>query len=338
MKERKGYKSHLILLVSLMITVSILISFALNALLHRLFGPRWPFPPLVDVALISLLIALLVTALLSKFLFGPMKKLRRAMSQVADGDLSVRLDPTPAFRDVRELYAGFNMMVEELGSLKSLRSSLISSMSHEFKTPLSAIEGYATLLQEIEGLTPAQQGYVSRIVYNTRRLSTLSANILLLSRIENAAIPARQTTFDIAEQIRLSIAGSEHLWGPKELEFDVELADALYHGSELMHHVWDNLIGNAIKFSPQGGTIFLRLEHQDGLVIVRVWDQGPGIAPEALPHIFEKFYQADTSHRTEGNGLGLALVRQLLDLEGGTVTAAPAPTGGALFTVVLPAK
>lgn len=195
------------------------------------------------------------------------------------------------------------------------------------------------LLQDCENLTREQREYVDKIVFNTRRLSTLTGSILLLSKLENQSIPTNQSAFSLDEQIRQSIVAMEDLWVRKDIQLDVEMEDVSYFGNELlMRHVWDNLLGNAIKFSPEGGTVWIRLNKQHDQVVFSVEDQGPGLTEEAHKHIFDKFYQADGSHKQEGNGLGLALVDKILKLEQGTIRAENRPEGGCCFTVTLKNK
>lgn len=207
---------------------------------------------------------------------------------------------------------------------------------HEFKTPINAIEGYSTLLQGGDNLDEDQMEYVNKILFNTKRLSELVGNILLLSKLENQSIETNQTKYRLDEQIRESIVALEPEWVKKDIDFDVELDEIKYLGNErLLRYVWDNLIGNAIKFNPRGGLVRLRLTSRQSTVIFTVEDRGPGIAEEEKKHIFDKFYQADSSHRQEGHGLGLALVKRILTLTDGDVTVDNIPDGGCKFTVTL---
>lgn len=303
-----------------------------------IFG-RWSDNALLTLVVLSLLLSTALTWLLSKVFFNPIKKLTTAMGQVAKGDFSVRLDGNPTAQEVYDLYAGFNLMAKELGNTEILQTDFVSNASHEFKTPLNAIEGYSTLLQNSDNLNDQQREYVEKIIFNTRRLSSLTGSILLLSKIENQSIPTNRSYFRLDEQIRQSILAQEAAWAPKEIEFDVELENITCYGNEmLLHHVWDNLISNAIKFDPVGGSITIRLVKKDSLLQCTVADVGPGIPEEAVAHIFDKFYQADSSHREQGNGLGLALVKRIIALEGGSVKAENLPQGGCQFTVTLAQK
>ena len=184
-----------------------------------------------------------------------------------------------------------------------------------------------------------QREYVDKILLNTQRLSSLMGSILLLSKLENQQIPTRQTSYRLDGQIRQSIVSLVPAWEKKQIEFDVDLERLAYVGNEpMMHHVWDNLLSNAIKFSPEGGVVKVRLVKKLTKLVFTVTDDGPGITEDALKHIFDKFYQADTSHKQEGNGLGLALVKRILTLEKGQIWAENLPEGGCRFTVLLKSK
>ena len=262
------------------------------------------------------------------------------MEQVADGDFSVQLETKSSAKEIQEIYSGFNMMTQELSATEVLQTDFVSNVSHEFKTPINAIEGYATLLQGSDSPDGDREVYVEKILYNTKRLSDLVGSILLLSKIENQSIPDKQTRFRLDEQIRQSILALEGAWTQKDVEFDVDLESLEYVGNEvLLRHVWDNLISNAIKFGPQGGLITLKLKKEVGKLVFTVEDEGPGLTDEAKKHIFDKFYQADSSHKQDGNGLGLALVKRILHISGGEISAENiTDKGGCRFTVVLNSK
>ena len=281
----------------------------------------------------------MVTSQLSKFFFNPIKKLRGAMDKVAEGDFSVRLEEKSSSKEIMEIYTGFNLMAHELSSTEILQTDFVSNVSHEFKTPINAIEGYSTLLQDSDNLDDDQREYIDKILFNTQRLSSLVGSILLLSKLENQQIPSHQVEYRLDEQVRQSIVALEPAWEQKDIEFDVELDRVSYLGNEpMMRHVWDNLISNAIKFSPNGGTVKIHLAKKLKRLIFTVEDQGPGLSEEAQKHIFDKFYQADASHKQEGNGLGLALVKRILTIEKGQITAENIPEGGCRFTVTLRTK
>lgn len=334
--SRFSLRGRLILLVSAESIVSILLALGLSQLLDRLLPVSAGIPFFAELIVLSLLIGVFVTSLLSRYFFGPIKQLGRAMERVADGDFSVQLKTKSSSKEIQEVYAGFNLMTHELSATEVLQTDFVSNVSHEFKTPINAIEGYTMLLQGGDNLDEDQRRYVDKILFNTKRLSDLVSNILLLSKIENQSIETHRVNFRLDEQIRQSIVALEPAWTEKEIEFDVELASVTHLGNEgLLRHVWDNLIGNAIKFSPQKGLVRIRLDKREEGIVFTVEDNGPGISQEAKKHIFDKFYQADSSHKQEGNGLGLALVKRILMLTGGRIEAQNRREGGAVFTVTL---
>lgn len=185
-------------------------------------------------------------------------------------------------------------------------------------------------------MSEEQEQYINKILFNTRRLSHLAGNILLLSKIEHQSIQTRQNWYRLDEQIRQSIVMMEPKWSEKEIEFDVDMMDVEYLGNEnLICHVWDNLLSNAIKFSPCGGTIYIRMMPEGEKIRFSIENEGPQISEYSMKHIFDKFYQGDSSHKQEGNGLGLALVKQILNLCMGTVSVENIPGSGCRFTVIL---
>lgn len=300
------------------------------------FGVTPELPIFVWAMVFSGTIGVAVTNHMTKMLIDPIAKLRSAMREVADGDFKVEAKCESRIQDVQDIYDSFNSMVRELSTTETLQTDFISDVSHEFKTPINAIEGYASLL-EGEPSPEEQRAYVEKILFNTRRLSALTGNILLLSKLSNQSILPQKTQFRLDEQIRQAIVALEQMWSEKELGFEVELAETPFFGYEsLLLHVWTNLIGNAVKFSPKGGEIRIKMMRTEGAVVFTIEDDGPGIVPGDEEHIFTKFYQSESSHGMEGNGLGLALVRQIVEMSGGSVDVQNLEVGGCRFTVRLP--
>lgn len=300
------------------------------------FGVAPELPIFVWALVFSGTIGVAVTNHMIKMLIDPIAKLRSAMREVADGDFKVEAKCESRIQDVQDIYDSFNSMVRELSTTETLQTDFISDVSHEFKTPINAIEGYASLL-EGEPSPEEQRAYVEKILFNTRRLSALTGNILLLSKLSNQSILPQKTQFRLDEQIRQAIVALEQKWSEKELGFEVELAETPFFGYEsLLPHVWTNLIGNAVKFSPKGGEIRIKMMRTEGAVVFTIEDDGPGIVPGDEEHIFTKFYQSESSHGMEGNGLGLALVRQIVEMSGGSVDVRNLEAGGCRFTVRLP--
>ncbi len=292
--------------------------------------------PILALLLESALIGGVISFFVGKLIIRPIDRFSAAFTELSGGNFDVRVSTNSKIDEIRKMEKHFNSMVYDLSHIETLRNDFVVNVSHEFKTPLSAIEGYATLLQE-PGLSREKHNrYVDKILENSRRLTNLSSNILLLSRLENQETVLNQKEYRLDEQLRKIVLLLENKWTSKNLEFDIELPRFVYYGSEqLMDHVWYNILDNAIKHSPQGGTIHISLESGREAVSVSVSDEGDGMAEEVQKHIFEKFYQGDPSRKAEGNGLGLALVVRILDLCGGTVSVTSAPGAGAAFTVQL---
>lgn len=341
-RNKKPVRISIRLLFTILVMVELLVvvvlSWLISEVVHHLFKITLNVPSVLWLLVISLVVGGAITSFLGQQFFAPMTKLGKAMSKVAEGDFSVRLETRHPLKEFRDIYANFNLMVEELSATEILQTDFVSNVSHEFKTPISAIEGYATLLQNDSDNSPQErEQYVEKILFNTQRLSRLVYNILLLSKVDNQAILSNQTTFRLDEQIRQSIVMLEPEWDKKELEFDVNMDKLKYTCNEgMLTHIWSNLLSNAIKFSPQNGTIVLRLKETPQNIEFTIEDQGPGIDESVQRHMFDKFYQGDSSHKAEGNGLGLALVKQILTTYHGDIRAENIPEGGCRIVVHLP--
>ena len=338
-KVKFSLRTRMIIAVGVIVLANILISFGIAKLLEWLLPFSTSIPLLIQLNIFSLVIALIATHFLSKMFFDPIKELREGMQKIADGNFDTRLETKSTSDEIQEVFAGFNMMAQELGSTEILQTDFVSNVSHEFKTPINAIEGYTMLLQSTENIDETENEYIEKILFNTRRLSSLVSNILLLSKLENQSIQTHREKYALDEQIREDILALESLWEPKNIEFDVDLDAVRYYGNKnVLHHVWSNLLSNAIKFSPNGGIIKMRLFKENERIVFIIEDNGPGLSEEAKKHLFDKFYQADTSHKEEGNGLGLALVKKILSLCDGEISAENMKDGGCRFTVTLPIK
>lgn len=331
----------------LTVTFSFLICFlAFNgifvAYLHRrgLLGSVFSNPVFVIliIFMISLAIASLSAFYVDKSIFAPVEMLSEASKKVATGDFTVRL---PAERSSEEMYttfSNFNDMVEGLSSIETLRDDFVANVSHEFKTPLSAIEGYASLLQDETLSEKERREYSEKILFNTRRLSDLTSNILLLSKVENQKTPPEKKLFRLDEQLREAILLLEPRWSAKNVNFDLDdLREITYNGPEpLLLQVWTNIIGNAVKFVGEDGNVSVSAEETLNFVTVKISDDGIGMSEETKRRIFDKFYQADTSHRSGGNGLGLTLCLTIVSLCGGSISVDGKEGEGSVFTVKLP--
>ena len=336
-RQKLSLRVRLTLLVMVELLITVALASVFSDLLHWIFGDGYDPPRFLELCLIGLMVGGGLTQFMGRVFFEPINKLGDAMNRVAEGDFSVSLEEKNSSPEIANIYDKFNLMVKELNATEVLQTDFVSNVSHEFKTPINAIEGYATLLQDGEGLSPdEQEQYVDKILFNTQRLSSLVGNILLLSRIDNQAIPHKGAPFRLDEQIRQAIVLLEPEWVKKDIEFDVEMEDITIEGNEnLLFHVWNNLIGNAIKFDPPNGLINIKLHKKGDKAVFQIEDSGPGISEEGLKHIFDKFYQEDSSHKQEGNGLGLALAGRIVSLHGGSISATNLPGGGCRFTVEL---
>ncbi len=298
--------------------------------------------PTVYWALVAVALTLYARWQIKKTYEEPMHRLAKATAQVAQGDFSVYVPPLHTadkldYLDVMIL--DFNTMVEELGSIETLKTDFFSNVSHEMKTPLAVIQNYAQLLQK-ENLTEEERReYADSILQSTRKLSSLITNILKLNKLEKQTICPVPEQYDLCQQLCDCALQFEDAWEKKDIEFIAELEDRVIIEADpgLLELVWTNLLSNAVKFTPPGGTVTLTQTSDEKEVTVSVSDTGCGMDEKTLRHIYDKFYQGDSSHSTEGNGLGLALVQRILQLSNGTITVKSRVGQGSAFTVRLPA-
>lgn len=275
------------------------------------------------------------------FLMRPIHRVCEAAQKVASGDFSVRLPPMrkDGKKDELEvLFEDFNTMVEELSSTEMLKNDFVSNVSHELKTPLAVIQNYATILQS-DNLTEAERkDYSRRIGEAAGRLSTLVTNILQVNRLENQKIQPARKPFNLSEALSRCILNYDTLLEEKRMDLEVDLDQDLILCSDenLLDMVWNNLLSNAVKFTSEGGKIRIQMYQKDREVMVTMADNGCGMDLETLRHIFDKFYQGDTSHATRGNGLGLALAKRIVDLLGGNISVQSTLGNGSVFTVAFP--
>ena len=271
----------------------------------------------------------------------PLHKLAEATEQVANGDFSVYVPTTHTsdrldYLDVMIL--DFNKMVEELGSVETLKTDFVSNVSHEMKTPIAIIKNYAELLQTGKGTEEERIEYARSIEEAASRLSGLITNILRLNKLEHQRIDPEIETYDLCAQLEECILNYEDMWDEKDLELEVDIEEKTVVDADknLMELVWNNLLSNAVKFTEPGGKVTVRQTSSDGYAVVEVTDTGCGMSRESIRHIFDKFYQGDTSHSKEGNGLGLALISRILVLMDGEISVASEEGRGSTFTVRIP--
>lgn len=338
-------RSRLWLYFTGIIFVTIVAVFALITLLwYSLFAldlvqldPRAIHAPIVVFLLGSLLLGTVIALYVGRLMIRPIQNISNAFDELSKGNFHVKVPSEEKISEIREMAQHFNAMTHDLSHMETLRSDFVANVSHEFKTPIAAIEGYATLLQN-PGLTREKHDhYVAVILDNARRLANLSSNILTLSKLENQELVVDNREFRLDEQLRSAILMLENKWAPKDITFDLDLPKQMYYGSEpLLFQVWSNILDNAIKHAPAGGVIGVRMEREDAWLTVSISDQGDGMTEEVQKHIFEKFYQGDPSRKAEGSGLGLALVKRITELCKSPVTVKSAPGEGAVFSVSLP--
>lgn len=348
MKKKK--KERMSLRLTILFTVVVCLIMAASILLGGLimllissadFFENGNVPRLlaVYIFLICICFAGITTRIVSSKIFIPMAKLNDSMKLVADGDFSVRMNETGMFREVREMIRSFNIMAKQLGSNKIIHTDFTRNVSHEMKTPLSTIEGYAALLQNPDISDDERTEYASKIIQNTKRLSELTGNILALSKLENSSVAISKKKFSLDEQLRQVILMYEEIWIEKDIEIDLDDGgrEVVFYGSEeLLFQAWQNLIGNALKFTESGGKVSIKLRDNDDNVYVCISDNGVGISDEDKKRVFEKFYQADSSHASDGNGLGLAITRKIIELHSGTITVESELNKGSDFIVEMP--
>lgn len=270
----------------------------------------------------------------------PMERILQATQRLTQGDFSARIQPLHGLELMNEfdvIIADFNKMAEELSSIETLRTDFIASVSHELKTPLAVMQNYATMLQA-PNLTEAQRvEYTRAIADASRRLSELITNILRLNKLENQNIFPDVTQYNLGEQLRECVLALEDSWEKKNLQLEIAIDDVQVEAdAELLTLVWNNLLSNAIKFTDDGGAIAVTVTETGRWAVVSIADTGCGISAEVGQHIFEKFYQGDSSHATQGNGLGLALVKRIVNIIGGEISVESAVGVGSTFTVRLP--
>ena len=343
-KLRWRYAISLYIIIMAATLLSIFFSGLLRILIFP--GTRLADAMLVGFALKEVLLPVLLLGFTAAFIGAATKRMAypiimisNATKKIASGDFDVRIEETAHSDEIGELQRNFNLMARELKSNEYLKKDFVSNVSHEFKTPLSVILGYAKLLEEDQITETERKEYASQIVRESERLSNLAANILRLSKLDNQEISEKPDVFHMDEQIRQCVLLLEPKWSKKQIEFNIDLPSILFTGNEeLLSQVWMNLIENAIKFSRDNGEISISMHFQDNMVEVAISDCGIGMDGETSKRIFERFYQGDSSHAKEGNGLGLSIVKRIVAMHGGKIDVKSKPNAGTKFTVWLPLK
>lgn len=288
---------------------------------------------------ISIFLGVVIATLLSRRSVKPIRDMMEATKKVSKGDFSVLVKGSFVF-ELDALAGSFNKMVQELKGIETLRSDFVRNFSHEFKTPITSISGFAKLLQAGDTSEEEKQEYLNIIVQESERLARLSTNILNLSKIENTEIISEKAIYKLDEQIRLAIVMLEPKWSAKNLHIDIKLEDGIeiLGDKNLIQQIWVNLLDNAIKFTDNCGEIKVDLWQRGQMATFCLEDKGCGMDDETKVHIFDKFYQGDTSHSVTGNGLGLTLVKKIIELCEGTIEVQSEIGTGSVFIVKLPLR
>ena len=305
--------------ISLFIFISVL--FLLNSYFQWELAFSGRFYILVFIIIMSGMISALITTYVGLQIIQPIETLRDSMTEVSAGNFSIQLDTHHKINEVSQLFNDFNLMVHELDGINALQNNFISTVSHEFKTPLAMIQGYAQLLQDPDIDTETQKDLTTRLIAATQQLTQLTQNILKLTKIEHQDLSLERKVIRLDEQIRQAILNLQPLWDKKNIQFNIMLERLTFVGNEeLLLQVWTNLIDNAIKYNQPNGEITISQQFApDGRLQILFTDTGIGMSEATLEKAFDKFYQADSSRLNSGNGLGLSLVKQILELHKGNI-------------------
>lgn len=295
------------------------------------------------IALLSLLLAIMISVAIERTIVKPMRSMTWHMGELAKGDFSIRMPPNDRIEinEAKQFTKSFNKAAEELSGIEIMRANFISDFSHEFRTPIASISGFAQLLRDQNLSEGEREEYLDIIIDESKRLSNLSEDILNLSRMESLSILTNIGAVDVAEGLRRSIAIVEPNANEKDIAVTVDIDEAELTGNaDYLSQLWTNILQNAVKFTPEGGSIKISLKNSQAQktksVTCTISDDGCGMDESTRTHLFERFYQGDTSHAQEGNGLGLSLCKRIVDLHGGTIRVISAPGKGSTFVVTLP--
>ncbi len=343
MKRFQHLRTAMVLMIMSVMGVS-WVACGMILLFIRVLGAMKPYLGITSILLgvimfiISFVIGSLLTFVIAKHFLKPLHSLIQANRKIQSGDFTVRVSEEhyPA-GEMYDLLHSFNLMASELEHIELYRSDFINNFSHEFKTPIVSIRGFAKQLKNADLTQEQRDEYLDIIISESEKLCNMSGNVLQMTKLENQSIVSDRTEFSLDEQIRNSVLLLEQKWSEKNIEMQIDLPNITINSNEdMLAQVWNNLLDNAIKFTSKNGTVGV-YAHMDGDKIwVKVYDTGCGMSEETISHIFEKFYQGDSSHSKQGNGLGLPIVKRIVELCGGSITAESKPGEGASFTVCLP--
>lgn len=347
--ERKNRLSltlflSLIVFLNMLVTL-VVITIVMNRLIeHGIIFVLDEYKPegkslLLFATIFSLVLGGIISFFSSRYPLRPVNKTISKMNRLAEGDFSARLEfdpPISKLPPMIEVSESFNKMAEELQNTEMLRGDFINNFSHEFKTPIVSIAGFAELLESGDLTEEERSQYIAAIKEESRRLAYMATNVLNLTKVENQSILTDKTSFNVSEQIRFCILLLESKWTEKNIDLDIDFDEhQIVANEELLRQVWINLFDNAVKFTDNGGVIKVTIKTEAKNIKISISNTGSEIPPEVQKKIFNKFYQADMSHSTQGNGIGLAIVKKIVELHNGSVTVT---SGNNLttFTVTLP--
>lgn len=334
---RRKISAMLTLQTFFVVLIVIVIATAL-ALMYRIVITDMHMIGVLSMLVPIVVLVTLVNFLFTRYIYRYLDKISDAMQKVADGDYTVRLDAEKD-QPFRELYRNFNTMAEELGGVEMLKNDFINGYAHELRTPITSINGFAEMLLNDDGTLSNEErrSYLEIIASESRRLADLAGNSLLMSRLDTQKIIPDKKPFSLDEQLRRCSILLSGQWTEKELDMTMDLDEAVYVGDyDLMQHLWINLLTNAVKYTPKGGSITVTLKNEEKFIAVSVADTGKGIPPEDRERIFDKYYQTDKSHSKRGLGLGLAICKRIVQLCNGSLTVESEVGVGSTFTVKLP--
>ncbi|MGN1347542.1 MAG: ATP-binding protein [Acutalibacteraceae bacterium] len=340
-KRTVGIIARISALIFILIAFSTFSTIGLSTILCYFDSPHnnWFENNIIAAILISVIFGGLLSFIIAVPIIKKLVQTSDAVKEVEQGNFEVSLDEKQTFRELSELCRSFNAMTKQLRETEFMRREFISDVSHEFKTPLSSINGYASLLKKDNLSDEKRIEYINKIIAGTKQLDVMTGNILLLSKLDSGKINLEKETYLLDEHLREILVLYEHKLSEKNLELEIELEECEINANkDLLTHVWQNLLSNAVKFSGSGGKITVSAKKKNGFIFVCFSDEGIGMSDEVRRRVFEKFYQGDSSHSTSGNGLGLALAKRIVDLHGGEITVESEENKGSTFTVKLPSE
>ena len=327
-----------ILLIAVCLILGGVLSFALILMSANLLNNDQYINPIWIVGMVPLmtLVALPVTYLIYRQVTKNVTVLVRSMAKVAGGDLDTYI-PTAEAKDFKDVFENFNKMVAEIQSLEAIRTTMFDNLSHELKTPIASISGFAKILDEKELSDGKKKQYLKIILTESDKLDKLVKSILLLSKLNAQEIVTNKEPYSLTEQLQDCVIALENVWTAKNIDISAELDEVIYNGEkQLLSSLWTNLVSNAIKYTEKGGAVTLSLTTKEDSIVVKISDTGIGMSAETIKHIFEPHYQADVSHTLGGQGLGLSIVKRIVKLMDGTIAVESKENEGSTFVVELP--